>query len=234
MQEYSKNSLTAKSGFKAEDIFRTDPLIKLSLEKYFGKQITSLNKIYGKKYDTKIYFEDNSCVNVQNKKIESLGGRGDSFDRRHIKDTFANPVIRKYLTLLTLIRKSKTETYMSDAQKLDFIKLSNNNLSDINQYIKKTLIGEGTEANDYWCIMKTNKSFIDKQIYIISSVNMLKFVENTIKIDIKLKKNGTCLHLSPYIALQRKGGSETDNSPNHIQAKLKITQELLELCNKIL
>jgi predicted nucleic acid binding AN1-type Zn finger protein len=78
------------------------------------------------------------------------------------------------------------------------------------------------------------KSVFDKQIYIISSVNMLKFVENTIKIDIKLKKNGTCLHLSPYIALQRKGGSETDNSPNHIQAKLKITQELLELCNKIL
>ena len=234
MQEYSKNSLTAKSGFKAEDIFRTDPLIKLSLEKYFGKQITSLNKIHGKKYDTKIYFEDNSYVNVQNKKIESLGGRGDSFDRRHIKDTFVNPVIRKYLTLLTLIRKSKTETSMSDAQKLDFIKLCNNNLSDINQYIKKTLIGEGTEANDYWCIMKTNKSFIDKQIYIISSENMLKFVENTLKIDIKLKKNGTCLHLSPYIALQRKGGSETDNSPNHIQAKLKITQELLELCNKIL
>lgn len=38
IQEYSKNSLTAKSGFKAEDIFRTDELIKCKLEKYFGKK----------------------------------------------------------------------------------------------------------------------------------------------------------------------------------------------------
>ena len=234
IKEHSKNSLTAKSGFKAEDIFRTDPLIKLALEKYFEKNITSLNKIHGKKYDTKIYFEDGSNVNIQNKKIESLGGRGDSFDRRHIKDTFINPMIRKYLTLLTLIRKTKTETLMSETQKLDFIKLCNNNLDDIKQYIKKTLIGEENEINNYWCIMKTDKTFTNKEIYIIQSETMIKFIEQTIKIDIKLKKNGTCLHLSSYIALQRKGGCETDHSPNHIQAKLKFTQEILNLCNKIL
>jgi hypothetical protein len=234
IKEHSKNSLTAKSGFKAEDIFRIDPLIKLALEKYFEKNITSLNKIHGKKYDTKIYFEDGSNVNIQNKKIESLGGRGDSFDRRHIKDTFINPMIRKYLTLLTLIRKTKTETLMSETQKLDFIKLCNNNLDDIKQYIKKTLIGEENEINNYWCIMKTDKTFTNKEIYIIQSETMIKFIEQTIKIDIKLKKNGTCLHLSPYIALQRKGGCETDHSPNHIQAKLKFTQEILNLCNKIL
>jgi hypothetical protein len=234
IKENSKNSLTAKSGFKAEDIFRTDPAIKLALEKYFEKNITSLNKIHGKKYDTKIYFEDGNTVNIQNKKIEKLGGRGDSFDRRHIKDTFINPIIRKYLTLLTLMRKSKTETLMSEDQKIDFIKLCNNNLDDIKQYIKKTLIGEEMEINNYWCIMKTDKSFTNKEIHIISSELMIKFIEKTIKIDIKLKKNGTCLHLSPYIALQRKGGSETDNSPNHIQAKFKFTQEILHLFNKIL
>ena len=49
IQEYSKNSLTAKSGFKAENIFRTDELIKCKLEKYFGKKIISLHKIHGKK-----------------------------------------------------------------------------------------------------------------------------------------------------------------------------------------
>ena len=55
----------------------------------------------------------------------------------------------------------------------------------------------------------------------------------TIKIDIKLKKNGTCLHLSPYITLQRKGGTNTDHSPNHIQCKFKFTQEILNLCIKL-
>ena len=234
MEQHSKNSLTAKSGFKAEDIFRTDELIKNALETYFNKKIISLNKIHGKKYDTKIYFEDGNSVNIQNKKIENLGGRGDSFDRRHIRDTFTNPFIRKYLTLLTLIRKTKTESLMNNNQKMDFIQLCNNNLDDIKQYIKKTLIGEEPEMNNYWCIMKTDKNFTNKEIYIISSENMIDFIEKSIKIDIKFKKNGTCLHLSPYIALQRKGGGETDHSPNHIQAKFKFTKEILDLCNRIL
>lgn len=234
IQEYSKNSLIAKSGFKAEDIFRTDELIKCKLEEYFRKKINSLDKIHGKKYDTKIYFEDNSSINIQNKKIENLGGRGDSFDRRHIKNTFNNQEIRKYLTLLTLIRKSKNETLMSEEQKKDFTKLCNNNLDDIAQYIKKTLIGENTEVNDYWCIMKINKTFTNMELYIISSKKIFEFIKQTIKIDIKLKKNGTCLHLSPYIALQRKGGGNTDHSPNHIQAKFKFTQEILNLCDKLL
>lgn len=102
------------------------------------KKIISLHKIHGKKYDTKIYFEDDCSINIQNKKIENLGGRGDSFDRRHIKNTFNNQHIRKYLTLLTLIRKSKNETAMSEGQKIDFMKLCNNNLDDIAQYTKKS------------------------------------------------------------------------------------------------
>lgn len=233
MQEYTKNSLTAKSGFKAEDIFRTDESIKCKLEEHFGKKISSLDKIHGKKYDTKILFQDGSSINIQNKKIENLGGRGDSFDRRHIKDTFINQEIRKYLTLLTLIRKSKNETSMTQEQKIDFMKLCNNNLDDIAEYIKKTLIGKDTEMNDYWCIMKTNNTFTNIELYIISSKKLFEFIQQTIKIDIKLKKNGTCLHLSPYIALQRKGGGNTDHSPNHIQAKFKFTQEIINLCDKL-
>lgn len=233
-QKHSKNSLTAKSGFKAEDIFRTDELIKRKLETYFGKKISSLHKIHGKKYDTKIYFEDGNSINIQNKKIENLGGRGESFDRRHIKNTFNNQYIRKYLTLLTLIRKNKTETLMNEEQKIDFIKLCNNNLDDISQYIKKTLLGEDNrEMNDYWCIMKTNNTFSNMELYMISSKKLFDFLERKIKIDIKLKKNGTCLHLSPYIALQRKGGDNTDRSPNHIQAKFKVSQDILNLCDKL-
>lgn len=78
---------------------------------------------------------------------------------------------------------------MSEGQKKDFMKLCNNNLDDISQYIKKTLIGEdNTEKNDYWCIMKTNKTFTNMELYIISSKKLFEFIEQTIKIDIKLKK----------------------------------------------
>lgn len=49
MQEKSRNSLIASSGYKAEDIFRTDNGIKIRLEGFFGKKISSINKIHGKK-----------------------------------------------------------------------------------------------------------------------------------------------------------------------------------------
>ncbi len=230
----SKNSLTAKSGYKAEDIFRTDNRIKIGFENKFKLPVVSMEKISGKKYDTIITFNNNTKLNIQNKKIEHLGGRGDSFDRRHIKKTFDNQFIRKYLTILSLIRKSKRETSMTEEQKQDFINLCNSNLNDIQQYIKKTLIGEDGEENNYWCIMKTDKNFKKMQIYGLPSSKLYEFICGSLKIDISMKKNGTCLHLSQYISLQRKGGGNTDNSPNHIQAKFKITQEILNLCDKIL
>jgi hypothetical protein len=76
----SKNSLTAKSGFKAEEIFRTDNKIKMALETYFKLNVVSMEKIQGKKYDTLMTFNNNIKLNIQNNKIEnlqlcSMGGR---------------------------------------------------------------------------------------------------------------------------------------------------------------
>lgn len=225
----------AKSGFKAEEIFRTNISIKISLEKFFKKTINKIIKApHSRKYDNIIIFNDGTQLNIQNKKIIRLGGRGDSFDRRHIKDTFTNPFIRKYLTLLTLIRPSKRTTYMTNNQKKDFISLCNNNVDDIKKYIKKTLIGRQNNKNHYWCILKTDKKLSTFNLYIMKTTDFYNFIENSIDVDIKLKKNGTCLHISKYIALQRKGGGKTDHSPNHIQAKLKITQDLLDKYELIL
>ena len=119
----SKNSLTAKSGFKAEEIFRTDNKIKMALETYFNLTIVSMEKNQGKKYDTLITFDNNTKVNIQNKKIENLGGRGDSFDRRHIKNTFDNPFIKKYFSPSLIVC-------------LNYININNinNNLSKLNSW----------------------------------------------------------------------------------------------------
>lgn len=122
---------------------------------------------------------------------------------------------------------------MTDAQKKDFVLLCNNDLQDIKQYIKKTLVGEKNK-NDYWCIMKTDKKLSNINLYIIKTETFYNFIEKSISISIKLKNIGTCLHLSEYISLQRKGGGNTDKAPNHIQAKLKITKCLLDMCDEIL
>jgi len=104
----------------------------------------------------------------------NFGGWGDSFDRRHIKNTFNNQFIRKYLTLLTLICPTNSSTYMTEAQKKDFVLLCNNNLQDIKQYIKKTLVGEKNK-NDYWFIMKTDKKLSTINLYIIKTETFYNF-----------------------------------------------------------
>lgn len=156
-------------GLKAEHIFQTSESIKYKLEQYFKKQISSIvpaNLI--KKYDSIINFEDGTKIKIQNKKFKSYNGFGNSFDRRHIKYTFNNQFLRKYLVLLALIRTTPTRSKMTSDQKRDFKKLCNNNLGDIRQYVRKALIGIGENSNEYFAIMKTD-NFEKIKWYIIKS-----------------------------------------------------------------
>lgn len=233
-QPLSNNAVTARSGFQAERIIVTDARVTAAYETYFQKSITDMKVVSGEKYDILVSFSDGTKTTIQNKKIEKLGGRGDSFDRRKIGDTFDNQFIRHYLTLLSLIRKSKRQTNMKPDQKKDFIKLCNKNLEDIKQYLKKTFMGEDGRENQYWSIMKTDKTFTNIELYIVKTQKFYEYLLSRIKIDISSKSNGTCLSLSPDIYLQRKGGEKTDKSPNDIQAKLKIDQNILNLFERIL
>ena len=175
-------SQIAKSGYKAEEVFITCPIIKEKLELEFNKKIILFTKVHGQKYDVIITFDDNSIIKCQIKKIENLTSRGDSFDRRNVKSTFSTQ----------------------------------------------------SNKNDYFCIIKTDKNFINKELYIIKSTDLYSHVEQSITINICLKENGTCLHLSPNIYLQRKGGGSKDKNPDDIQAKIKITSQILSLCKKLM
>tara|TARA_B110000037_G_scaffold214728_1_gene271079 strand:- start:406 stop:1074 length:669 start_codon:yes stop_codon:yes gene_type:complete len=221
-------SKIALDGYKNEQDFRENIRITTELEIYFNKKITNIIKEdNGKKSDNKIIFHDYSIINIQNKKFKYFKGRGNSFDRRHVKDTFKNPFLRKYLTFLTLDRKNK----MTKEQKNDFIKLANNNINDIFNYIKKCLIGKQNNNNDYFVIrIKQNNHDCYNGHYIISSLKLFNYIKNNINIQVKR----TCIHLSKNIYLQRKGSDKTDNNPNHIQAKFKIDKEILDLCYKLI
>jgi len=225
-------SQIALDGYKNEEYFRNDIGIKNVLEQYFQKPINNIiKKSHGKKTDNIIIFSDNSIINIQNKKFEYFGGRGNSFDRRHIKNTFDNQFLRKYLTYLTLFRPTKRTSNMTNEQKKDFKKLVNNNLNDILKYIKKSLIGSNINENDYFVMtFKSKNKKDDNESYIISSIKLYNYIKNNINIQIKR----TCLHLSNNIYLQRKGSDKTDKNPNHIQAKFKIDKNILRLCHKLI
>ena len=227
-------SSIAKSGFKAEDIFVNDVNIRNKLEKYFKKGIQKIDKVPGrKKADTIITFNDNSRYRIQNKKIEQIGHMGHSYDRRKLSDTFDDQFIKKYLAVLCLFRPSPRKTNMDPEKKKDFIKLCISNMDNIKNFIRKTLIGSDEDQNDYFCIMHTNKTFENIELYCIPSLKFLEYIYNTLKIHISLRNAGTCLHLSKNIYLQRKGGGKTDHSANDIQSKIKIDQIILDLCDKL-
>lgn len=226
----SKNSQTARSGFKAEEVFRTDPTVRQSLETYFGKQIVRFVKISGKKYDTVLYFADGSECRIQNKKFENTGGRGESFDRRKVSDTFDNRFLKLYLTKL-LLSKEKPAERMSDEQKLDFRKLCLSHIDDVTNYVHKTLVGVGPEANELFAIMNIVDSKV-RSLHVIRSDALFEYVTRDISDCLMAKQ--TCLHLSSSMYMQRKGGTNTDSAPNHIQIKLKLTHDLLNCCTALI
>jgi len=237
-QTISNNASIARSGFKAEQVAVTDERCTNSYKNYFQnhlqKTIVDMNVITKEKYDILNKFSDGTENGTQLKKVEKIGGQGHSFNRSHVSETFENPHIRKYMVHLSLIRKGKRQTYMTPDQKKDFIELCNKNMPDIKQYLKKTIVGEEGRENQYWSIMKTDREFNNIELYMIETKKFYEYLISRIKIHISLKPNGTCLNLSPDIYLQRKGGEKTDKSPNDIQAKLKIDQNMLNLFERIL
>lgn len=223
VKSQSINSLTAKSGYDAEKLFISDKY-KDHLEKYFKIKIYEMKQIHGKKYDIIVTFIDKTVKKIQIKKIEHLGGRGDSFDRRPLGKTFMNHSIQDYLKMLSI------DKHINEQQKIEFVDICKKNQEVIIEYLRKTLIGERPENNDSWCVMKMNKKFEEISIYHIENEKLFDYICKTINIQVKK----TCLHLSKHIYLQRKGGAKKDRSPNDIQAKIIITQEILDLCDKIL
>ena len=231
--ESSNNSSTAKSGFKAEEHFRMNPIIRNHLEQYFMASIDRIEAAPPRmKCDNIIFFTDGSRVRIQNKKFERFGGRGDSFDRRPVSGTFDNPFLRKYLTALTLFKGKGQSTGLGPEQKRQFEVLCRESGEDCRQLLRKTLVGQGEYRNDYWVFMKSGREFdcAKTDLWITPSLCLLSLLESRIEI----KAARTCLHLSDLVYIQRKGGSKGENAPNDVQMKLKIDRTIVDSCKHIL
>ena len=231
--ESSNNSSTAKSGFKAEEHFRMNPIIRNHLEQYFMASIDRIEAAPPRmKCDNIIFFTDGSRVRIQNKKFERFGGRGDSFDRRPVSGTFDNPFLRKYLTALTLFKGKGRTACLSPDQKRQFEVLCRESGEDCRQLLRKTLVGQGEYRNDYWVFMKSGREFdcAKTDLWITPSLCLLSLLESRIEI----KAARTCLHLSDLVYIQRKGGSKGENAPNDVQMKLKIDRTIVDSCKHIL
>ena len=231
--ELSNNSSTARSGFKAEEHFRTNSMIRNRLEQYF---MASIDRIEAapprKKCDNIIFFTDGSRIRIQNKKFERFGGRGDSFDRRPVGGTFESPFLRKYLTALSLFKGKGRIASLDSEQKKQFEALCRESADDCKQLLRKTLVGEGDFRNEYWVFMKSGRDFDPSKtdLWITPSLCLLSLLES--RLEVKVAR--TCLHLSNLVYIQRKGGSKGESAPNDVQMKLKIDRTIVDSCRHIL
>ena len=218
-------SQIAKSGFTAETMLTTQPNIIPALEQYFGKQIKSngITKVNGRsKSDNRIEFIDDTYVMVQlkNTAVKANGAgagavksRGFSIDRRDAdKIDPETPDLTETLMSVCLLDKTKERKTVSNVVS--------------KRVLQQNILGsEPTTEPDYF--IKTESDRITGEIMRLSIAPKGVFLDQLVGslYDTVISKR-TCVHLSPNIYLQRKGGSKGENKPNQIQTKMVLTQEI--------
>lgn len=204
----SKNSLNAINGNLAEAILCKShvALDKLGSQ-YFKKKIVACEKIAKKKSDHRITFEDGTCTTIQLKNGTG-GGRGWSFDRRPLTNLPTNECVKELIKSVCLKSGGERKILPIDKTLLSRLLLGDEELTKPQHFLHTTL-KHG---------MITSLSVCPASLFIDTIVKTA--YEN-------YNAKRTCVHLTPLIYLQRKGGGKKDHSPDDIQAKLRCMPDCL-------
>jgi hypothetical protein len=209
----SKNARAAKSGNDAQHILcRSHHAMKCLCEQYFGKEIIKAEVIKGgKKSDILITFADGTYTTAQVKNGNG-GGRGWSFDKRNLENMPTNNDVKSLIKTVCL--KDGRERIVVPNDKALILIL---------------FLGEDEKTKPQHYIHTTKK---DGKIESLSICPADKFIEYILKDAYEncLPKI-TCVHLSPLIYLQRKGGKEMISHPTRIQAKLSAMPDCMTVIN---
>jgi hypothetical protein len=209
----SKNALVAKSGNRAEHIFCTSlNVVKCLAEQYFGEEIIKAEVIKGgKKSDILLTFADGTHATAQLKNGTG-GGRGWSFNRQVLENLQTDDSVKSLLKTVCLKGGGERNVVPNDKA-----------------FIERMIKGEEEQTKPQHFFHTTMK---DGKIQSISACPADKFIESVMKdaYESCLPKR-TCVHLSPLVYLQRKGGGKKDHSPNHIQAKLRAMPDCMTVIN---
>jgi hypothetical protein len=216
MPETSRGSITAASGHTAEGLLCTQASVRTAFSVYFDQEVTAIEKIpsrpHPKKSDLRIRFADGSSVTVQNKN-GGWGGRGYSVDRRPVQDVAPTcPALTETLRTVCLHEEGSRLSIEKEVG-LDVI--------------RRCILGtEASTQPDYFLHSTLADGQISSMAIVRTDVFMNRIVSDVY--DTAVSKQ-TCVHISPHIYLQRKGGGSADTRPNDIQMKLRITPAVAEV-----
>jgi hypothetical protein len=212
----SKNSEIATSGNNAETLMTKDARVSDRLADWFEMNPYKIEKAPARKktdlvltleLDTKLY-----TFNLQNKNGENT--QGFSVDRRWLADLPVSPNLGAAIQAVCLDHVPFEGTLECPATQSSMLCLL------------RTVIegGEYEWIPDYFTHTTTKDDKIDS-LYIVSRNKLLEFLGSSLYTAPRIAK--TCIHLSPHLYLQRKGGDYGKESANQIQTKLKLTHSVL-------
>lgn len=216
MSERSKGSLIASSGNTAETLLCTQVSVRAALGAYFGKEISAIEKIpskpHPKKSDLRVMFVDGSSATVQNKNGGG-GGRGYSVDRRPVRDVAPEcPALTETLRTVCL-RETGGRHSIEKSVGIDVI--------------RRSILGtEESTKPEYFLHSSIQDGSISTLSIATADAFMSRVCGDVYETAVSKK---TCVHLSPHVYLQRKGGGSADTRPNDIQMKFRLAPALAEV-----
>lgn len=214
------NAVTARAGYRAETVLCQQPSVRAAFAAYFGRgPITTIVPITGrKKSDFRITFSDGTAVNVQNKD-GSGDGRGWSVDRRNVTDHTTNSELHTLLTNVCIRQEGERPTITDEWPMTVLIySICGDDLANEPDFLTHTKCDPVTGTIQ-------ELSIVPMRIVMTSLCDEL-YPEMVAK--------RTCVHLSPSIYLQRKGGGGvTETRPDQIQMKWKLTPSLAALFTRL-
>lgn len=216
-------SKTARDGFKVEKIIE-HRVVQQKIIEYLQLQAPEAQSIFpiyphGKKTDV---FLAPWNIKFQIKKIADMEkDRGHHVDRRSIDKftSFFNQELKNDFC------KFMVDRQMTRSEKDDLCKRLQQQKEAWMNFLTQVIQGnEPPFAPDYFLIVET-KNITKGKLHLLCVHTLIGHLLKTLRIQIK----ETCIHLTPCMYLQRRGGDASDSRPNDIQTKLVLQTELMKL-----
>ena len=203
--QMTRNAITARKGNAAERHMCEQVEPKQKLEAYFGKPISSMRLVSGKKKsDIEIVLEDGTIARLQNKEGGGEASRGWSADRRSVDRMPMDDAGKQLLSVVCLKKEGERPVDVARPPSL----------------IRDLLLGTDpntmpTHFTHTEFDTETNKI---RQLSIAPAETVLTALEDMAHPHLVAKR--TCVHIAPGMYLQRKGGGVHDSAPDDIQLKI--------------
>jgi hypothetical protein len=212
----TQQSIAAKAGNLAERLLCDSRSVFDAFQPYFNKQIVSIKMVGGrKKSDICIQFIDSITIKIQNKN-GNIGGRGHSVNRCSVSNMSDNESVRSLLQEVCISKKGDIRQIVHKEESAVIV--------------NRCLFGNLEFRPDYFTHTKiVNGQIVELSICPTSTLHAAVLAD---LYDTILPKK-TCVHLSPSIYLQRKGGGKKDHAPDDIQMKFRL-EPYINLFTRIL